>query len=107
MSSQQSELDEATRQKILENVKRRIADMRRAEARQLEFCPELNPDVIVISGNQTMIFETQNERASALLRRKCGWDTETISRRERIRVHPAESSRLIMTLLSEGLNVAQ
>jgi hypothetical protein len=69
-------------------------------------CPELNPDVIVISGDQTVVFEAQNERASAFLRRKCGWDTETISVRERIRVHPSRSQRLIRALSDAGLKVA-
>jgi hypothetical protein len=69
-------------------------------------CPELNPDVIVISSDQTVIFEAQNERASALLRQKCGWETETMRQRERIQVHPTQSQKLIAALSAAGLKVA-
>lgn len=69
-------------------------------------CPELNPDVIVIPSDQTVVFEAQNERASALLRRNCGWDTETISARERIRVHPSQCQKLMAALSAAGLKVA-
>jgi len=69
-------------------------------------CPELNPDVIVILMDNTVIFETRNQRASALLRQKCGWDTETIHRSERIHVHPAETGRLIEALTAAGLIVS-
>jgi len=100
------EFDALTKEEILENVKRRIAEIRRADSFEWEFCPELNPDVIVIPTDQTVIFEAQNERASSLLRRKCGWNTETITRRERIRVHPAQSHRLIAALSAAGLKVA-
>lgn len=72
----------------------------------MDACPELNPDVIVIPGDQTVVFEAQNERASALLRRKCGWDTETISVRERIHVHPSQSQKLIDALSTAGLRIA-
>lgn len=69
-------------------------------------CPELNPDIIVISSDQTVVFEAQNERASALLRRKCGWETETLSLRERIRVHPSQSQKIVAALSAAGLKVA-
>lgn len=102
-----SALDEETRQQIFEKF---LAEMRKSRVDvtpgPLDPCPELNPDIIVISGDQTAIFEAQNERASALLRQKCGWDTETISMRERIHVHPSQSQKLIEVLSSSGLKVA-
>ena len=69
-------------------------------------CSRLNPDVIVIPGDQTVVFEAQNERASALMRQKCGWETETIRQRERIQVHPTQSQRIIEALTAAGLKVA-
>jgi hypothetical protein len=90
-------------EKLLKSVTNLNVD---ADSVEVDCCPELNPDVIVISNDQTMMFEAQNERASTLLRRKCGWETETISVRERIRVHPSQSGKLIEALLASGLRVA-
>lgn len=69
-------------------------------------CPELNPDIIVISDDQTTVFEAQNECASASLRRLCSWNMETINLRERFRVHPAKTRKLIEALSASGLTVA-
>jgi hypothetical protein len=102
------ELGPEIKRQIFENFLERIKKLgidgnRRSTG---ESCPELNPDVIVISSDQTVIFEAQNERASKLLRRRCGWDTETITLRERIRVHPSQSQKVIGALLAAGLKVA-
>ena len=104
--SSQSEAE--IKQQILEKFVRHLRKLGVDGTRRAfgESCPELNPDVIVISSDQTVVFEAQNERASALLRRKCGWDTETLSSRERIRVHPSQSQKLIELLSSAGLKVA-
>lgn len=102
-----SDVDLETRRQIFEKFLARMKnsgiDVGSGNA---DSCPELNPDIIVISGDQTVVFEAQNERASALLRRRCGWDTETISKRERIHVHPSQSQKLIAALSAEGLIVA-
>jgi hypothetical protein len=50
-------------------------------------------------------FDPLGDRASTLLRQKCGWDTETISIRERIKVHPAQSQALIRELSEAGLMI--
>lgn len=97
-----SALDEQTRQQIFRKFLARI----KASEVEGDCCPELNPDIIVVSGDQTVIFEAQNERASAMLRRRCGWETETISVRERIHVHPSQSQKLIEALAAAGLRVA-
>jgi hypothetical protein len=91
-------------EKFLERTRELGIDRNRRDVG--EACPELNPDVIVISCDQTVIFEAQNERASRLLRRRCGWDTETINARERIRVHPSQSQKVIAALSAAGLKVA-
>jgi hypothetical protein len=102
-----SDVDSETRRQIFEKF---LARMRNsgidAGSSDAGSCPELNPDIIVISGDQTVVFEAQNERASALLRCKCGWDTETISQRERIHVHPSQSEKLVEALSAAGLKVA-
>jgi hypothetical protein len=90
-------------EKFLNRVKKLSVDGICGDA---DSCPELNPDIIVISGDQTVVFEAQNERASALLRQRCGWDTETISVRERIHVHPSQSQKLVEALSVAGLKVA-
>ncbi|MGH7952492.1 MAG: hypothetical protein ACREFE_11320 [Limisphaerales bacterium] len=72
----------------------------------VEDCPELNPDVIVTSGDQTLMFEPQNERASTLLRRCCGLSAEILDVREKVCVHPCESRKIIEALSAAGLKVA-
>jgi len=94
------------KRRIFEKFLRRMRESKNNQSSGL-FCSELNPDVIVISDDQTVVFEAQNERASMLLRRKCGWDTETINFRERVRVHPSQSQKFIEALSSAGLKIAQ
>jgi len=105
MSNRRLELE--TKQQIYEKVQKRMAESASQQREAADFCSELNPDVIVISDDQTVVFESQNERASALLRQKCGWDTETVSMRERVRVHPSRSQKLIETLSAAGLKIAR
>jgi hypothetical protein len=90
-------------QKLLNRIKNLNIDTPLADA---ELCPDLNPDIIVIADDQTLVFESQNERASTLLRQKCGWDTETINFRERVRVHPSQSQKFIEVLSAAGLTIA-
>jgi hypothetical protein len=102
-SKTESQIGREIFEKFLNRMKKLGVDGNCGDA---DSCPELNPDIIVISDDQTVILEAQNERASALLRRRCGWDTETISIRERIRVHPLQSRKLIEALSAAGLKVA-
>jgi hypothetical protein len=95
------------KQKVFEKVSQRMKELALGERSDPSNRAELNPDVIVISDDQTVVFEAQNERASMLLRRKCGWDTETINFRERVRVHPSQSQKFIEALSSAGLKIAQ
>jgi hypothetical protein len=96
-------------------IKRQILEKCLKRLRNLDFETNLNdedslshfnPDVIVIYRDQTVVFEAQNERASALLRKMCGWETETIRQRERVHVHPIQSPRLIEVLEAAGLKVS-
>jgi hypothetical protein len=70
------------------------------------FCAELNPDVIVISDDQSWLFEAQNSRASSWLHRHCGMVAEGHNDRERIRVHPCESPKIVAELKAAGFAVA-
>lgn len=92
--------ESAIKQRIFEKFMRRLA-----EIRDMPFCPELNPDVIVISTDQSFLFEPQNPRASELLRRCCAVDAEGIQVRERVRVHPCQSRKIIDNLRTAGLHV--
>jgi hypothetical protein len=66
---------------------------------------QLNPDVIVISGDQTFLFEPQNSRASSWLHKRYGLETENHGGRERIRVHPCESPKIVADLKAAGFAV--
>jgi len=94
------------KQQIYEKVRKRMTQFSKGGDSVAPLYSELNPDVIVISDDQTVVFESQNERASVLLHQKCGWDTETVSVRERVRVHPSRSQKLIETLSAAGLKIA-
>jgi hypothetical protein len=64
------------------------------------------PDVIVTSGDQTLFFEPQNERASTLLQWYCGMGAGILAVREQVCVHPCESRKIIEALSAAGLKVA-
>jgi hypothetical protein len=66
----------------------------------------LNPDVIVISDDQSLLFEAQNQRATELLILRCGLAVDCFKLPERIRVHPLRSRKIIDELRTAGLNVA-
>jgi hypothetical protein len=69
----------------------------------LNFCPELNPDVIVISSDQTLMLEPQNLRASQWLLRRFRFSSEEA--RERICVHPVQSQGIVDELRAAGFAV--
>jgi hypothetical protein len=70
-----------------------------------DFCAELNPDVIVISDDQSWLFEAQNSRALAWLHRRFGMPADGHDSRERIRVHPCESPKIVAELKAAGFSV--
>lgn len=106
MKTPQSELDAVKRQQIVEKAKKRIAELQASNSGKWEFCPELNPDVIVISGDQTMLFEPQNERATKWLRHCCGLSSGEDNRLDSIRVHPSQSRKMMARLKEAGFTVA-
>lgn len=92
------------KQQIYEKTRRRMAEFaRQKQAKAL--CHELNPDVIVISDDQSWLFEAQNSRASSWLNKRCGIAADDHDSRERIRVHPCESPKIIAELKAAGFEV--
>jgi CDP-diacylglycerol pyrophosphatase len=94
-----------TKQQIFEKVRRRMAEAAANKSGATSFCAELNPDVIVISDDRSLLFEPQNMRASELLHHQCGLGIESVHMRERIRVHPCQGKSLINDLTIAGLTV--
>ena len=92
--------EEQIKGRIFENLAKRIDGLRQDP--QL-FCSELNPDVIVISGDQTLLFEPQNVRVAEWLRLRFGLDN--LSVRDRVRVHPACNETMLQQLKAAGFEV--
>jgi len=67
------------------------------------FCAELNPDVIVISDDQSFLFEPQNSRMAEWLQQHFG--IENVNPRDRFRVHPSQCRRIIKELKMAGFGV--
>jgi len=91
-----------------EQIKRRIFAKfakRMEELRQdpQPICHELSPDVIVISGDQTVLFEPQNTRVAEWLRLRFGLDN--LSVRDRVRVHPDRNDAMMQQLKAAGFEV--
>jgi hypothetical protein len=105
MKVPQWELDAVKRQQVFEKVKKRFAELQMSSV-GWDFCPELNPDIIVISTDQTMLFEPQNQRASEWLQRRCGTGIEDGDKRNSIRVHPSQAQRIVEELKAAGFAVA-
>lgn len=93
------------KQQIYEKVRRRMAEFGRQKRETVAFCPGLNPDVIVISDDQSLLFEPQNSRASAWLYARCGGAAESDNVRERIRAHPCETPKIVAELKAAGFAV--
>jgi DNA-directed RNA polymerase subunit RPC12/RpoP len=70
-----------------------------------EFCPELNPDVIVISDDQSLHFEAQNLWALEQLACVCGFALDTMTLTDRIRVNHCKSRQLVKALTTAGATV--
>lgn len=94
------------RNRIFEKVAQRMSKLGIGSPEGREFCPELNPDVIVISDDQSLLFEAQNAWALELMARICGFALETMTLSERIRVHHSRSRQIIENLKAAGATVS-
>lgn len=92
------------KQRIFGKVARRMRALSEQMSQDSSYCSELNPDVIVISGEQTMLFEPQNLRVVKWLHRRFGM--EDLEVREQIRVHPARCQMLSEALRAAGFEVS-
>ena len=93
------------KRQIYEKVRKRMVELAHATEHKALSCPELNPDVIVISDDQSFLFEPQNQRALELLTMRCGLTVDCFQLPERIRVHPLRSREIIDALRTVGLHV--
>jgi hypothetical protein len=90
----------ATKRQIFEKVSKRMDEL----ATHLSpVCAELNPDVIVISDDQSFLFEPQNLRVTEWLHLHFGLDNLRV--RERIRVHPVQAEIITSELKAAGFEV--
>lgn len=96
--------DSEIKRRIYEKFVRRMEKLQSEQTAQFEHCRELNPDVIVIAGDETLLFEPQNLRVTEWLHRHFGMDNLRI--RERIQVHPARRQVLTCELKTAGFEVA-
>jgi hypothetical protein len=95
--------DSARKQRILEKIRRRLETLQ--IAKDASFCKELNPDVIVISDDTSLLFEPQNLQATEWLRRRFGLNGGNLTIRDRIRVHPCQRRGFIAELKTAGFEV--
>lgn len=95
------------RDRIFEKVAQRMSELGTGSPNGQEFCPELHPDIIVISDDQSLLFEAQNAWALELLAQICGFARETLTLSERIRVHHCRSRQIIDQLTASGATVSR
>lgn len=91
------------KQQLFERFCQRMIDLRNSV--DSEFCAELNPDVIVISDDQTMLFESQHRRASEWLHFRYGMAFTDERKRNTLRVHPSLSQKIAAELRAAGFTV--
>lgn len=91
------------KRRIFERFLKRMKELQNNEPADALFCPELNPDVIVISEDRSFLFEPQNLRTTEWLHQHLGM--EKLRVRDRIRVHPSQCEKMIGELKAAGFEV--
>lgn len=99
----ESKTESEIKQQIYEKVRRRLAELETDRQKGVSFCHQLSPDVIVISDDQSLLFEPQNLRGIEWLRRRFGMDNLGI--RDRLRVHPSQCQKMVRELKAAGFDV--
>lgn len=92
--------------RIFVKVVKRLGELGLGSPDAPDLCPELTPDVIIIPGDQSLIFEAQTVRALEVLAQICGFALETMILFERIRVHYSRSQQIIDQLKAAGAIVS-
>jgi len=91
------------KRRIFEKFLRHMWELQNNDSSEGLFCAELNPDVIVISDDQSFLFEPQNLQMVEWLQQHFG--IENLNVRDRIRVHPSQCRRIIKKLKMAGFEV--
>jgi len=87
---------------IYEKVRKRMKELGSQTDNAASFCRELNPDVIVISDDQSLLFEPQSTEVTEWLGRRFRLNLKI---RDRIRVHPCQRHGIIAELKAAGFGV--
>jgi len=94
------------RSRIFARVAQRTSELGLESSGRAGFCPDLNPDVILLPDDQSLLFEVQNVWALELVASICGFASETMMVSERIRVHHCRSRQIVEQLKAAGAIVA-
>lgn len=93
------------KRKIFEKVAPRMRALSEPMLADSSVCRDLNPDVIVVSGDQTTLFEPRNRRALEWLHQRYGMNPEGNTKHDAVRVHPSVSQKVIDELKAAGFKV--
>jgi hypothetical protein len=99
----ETEREGQIKRQILEKVAHRMGELETCVFSDSSVCTELNPDVIVISDDSSLLFELQNLRVIEWLRRQFGVNDLRV--RDRIRVHPSRYQMMVSELKAAGFEV--
>jgi len=69
--------------------------------------PDMNPDVIVIPQNNTVLFEPRTPQAALWLRNRYRLTPETVENNTAIMVHPNQQKQLTAELKAAGFAVSE
>ena len=108
LESDLSEQEFVIKRQIWEKFERRMKAWLREQALNhslLMDSLEMKPDVIVISRNETTLFEPQTPQAHEWLRSRCRLTSENPSGHTEFMVHPQVSQPLIAELKAAGFTV--
>ena len=98
-SAEKTDREDEVKQRIIQKVAKRMDELRTHGS----VCAELNPDVIVVPSEQSLLFEPQNVRVAEWLSRRLGLNNLRV--RDRIRVHPERNEALARELKAAGFEV--
>lgn len=89
--------ESAIRERLLRKVAKRMEALQNRSSL---------PEIVVISDDQSLLFEPQNMQAWELLVHGCGLTMDDINLPERIRVHPCRSGKIIGELRAAGVTIS-
>jgi len=100
--------DLLAKQHIWEKFASRLQEWRESESSTTSLNPsDMNPDVIVIPKNNTILFEPRTPQAALWLRTRYRLTPETVENNTAIMVHPYQQKQLTAELKAAGFAVAE